>query len=100
MRSESLWHRAGRRQSSELLAVALLVAVPLATRDEFLADRLGGFMLYAIFALSVDLIWGYGGMLSFGHAAFFGWGGYVVAILTTRQEALLPLSFWAALPLA
>jgi urea ABC transporter permease protein UrtC len=95
-----LWRKVGRRRLIELFAVALLVAIPLATGDEFLADRLGSFMLYAIFALSVDLIWGYGGMLSFGHAAFFGWGGYVVAILMTRQEALLPLSFWTALPLA
>ena len=38
-------------------------------------------MLYAMVACSLDLILGYGGMVSFGHAAFVGVGAYTVAIL-------------------
>ena len=38
-------------------------------------------LIYAIAAMSLNLILGYGGMVSFGHAAFFGIGGYVVGIL-------------------
>ena len=38
-------------------------------------------VIYAIAAVSLDLLIGYAGLPSFGHAAFFGFGGYVVAIL-------------------
>ena len=70
-----------------LLIVAgcgLLALFPLA------ADALGQnaatslvarIMIYAIAAASLNLILGYGGMVSFGHAAFFGIGSYVVGIL-------------------
>jgi len=39
------------------------------------------FMIYSLLALSLDLIWGFGGILSFGQAAFFGVGGYVYGIV-------------------
>lgn len=42
---------------------------------------------YAILALSLALIWGYGGILSFGQAAFFGLGGYVYAIAGLNLES-------------
>lgn len=68
-----------------LLAMfALLIAVPpfLEWIDEpfylALASRI---MIFAIAALSLDLILGYGGMVSFGHAAYIGLGAYAVAIL-------------------
>jgi urea transport system permease protein len=80
--------------------LAIAVAVPLITEDAFLADQLGKFLLYGIFALSVDLVWGYGGMFTFGHAAFFGWAGYVVGMLTVREAGFLPVPFWIALPAA
>src|SRR3989441_9552451 len=38
-------------------------------------------MIYSLLALSLDLIWGFGGILSFGQAAFFGVGGYVYGIV-------------------
>lgn len=90
----------GRRRTVETAFVVAAIIVPIVSRDEFIADRLGRFALYAVLALSLDLLWGFGGMISFGQAAFFGWGGYVLAIVTTRQEGLLPLSLWVALPLA
>ena len=74
-----------------------LVALPLVSSDKFLIDRFGRYFLFAIFALSVDLIWGYGGMFTFGHAAFFGGGGYIVGMLTTRSGWFLPVPFWVAL---
>ncbi|HBQ32493.1 MAG TPA: branched-chain amino acid ABC transporter permease, partial [Ochrobactrum anthropi] len=48
-------------------------------------------MIYAIAAASLNLILGYGGMVSFGHAAFFGIGSYVVGILYFHhaEETLL-----------
>ncbi len=77
-----------------------LVALPIISDDRFLIDRFGRYFLFAIFALSVDLIWGYGGMFTFGHAVFFGGGGYIVGMLTTRGGWFLPVPFWLALAAA
>ena len=46
---------------------------------------IGKYMCYAILALAVDLIWGYGGILSLGHAAFFALGGYAMGMYLMRQ---------------
>ncbi len=62
----------------------------------FAIDRLGRYLLLAAFAMTVDVVWGYGGMFTFGHAAFFGGAAYVVAILTTQQNGVLPLPLWPA----
>lgn len=43
-------------------------------------------VIYAMAAASLDLILGFGGMVSFGHAAFFGLGGYVVGILAFQSS--------------
>ncbi len=88
------------RRTAEIAFLVLLVALPLLSNDTFLIDRFGRYFLFAVFAISVDLIWGYGGMFTFGHAAFFGGGGYLVAMLTTRTGSFLPVPFWIALPLA
>ena len=85
------------RRLVEVALLLALVALPILSDDRFLIDRFGRYFLFAIFALSVDLIWGHGGMFTFGHAAFFGGGGYVVAMLTTREGWFLPVPFWLAL---
>ncbi len=61
-----------------------LAAVPVLTAifdAPFYLDLFGRVMIYAIAALSLNLVMGYGGMVSFGHAAFLGLGGYAVGIL-------------------
>jgi branched-chain amino acid transport system permease protein len=67
-----------------ILGLALLAAAPpVATllNQPFYIDLLRRVMIFAIVALSLNLILGYGGMVSFGHAAYLGIGGYAVAIL-------------------
>lgn len=88
-------HRSRRRVEAILLLA--LIAFPLVSGDAFLIDRVGRYFLLAAFAISVDLIWGYGGMFTFGHAAFFGGGGYIVGMLTTHEAAFLPVPLWTAL---
>jgi len=88
-------HRRRRRVEAILLLAA--IAFPLLSGDTFLIDRVGRYFLFAAFAVSVDLIWGYGGLFTFGHAAFFGGGGYIVGVLTTQDAAFLPVPLWAAL---
>ena len=92
--------RTTRRRAAEIAMLAVLVALPLLAENAFEVDRFGRYLLWGVFAISVDLVWGYGGMLTFGHAAFFGGGGYAVAILTTREWWLLPLPLSVALPVA
>jgi branched-chain amino acid transport system permease protein len=56
-------------------------------------------LIFAIFAMSLDLLMGYAGLVSFGHAAFFGLGGYVVAYsaahLSSNLLVTLPLALLA-----
>ena len=46
---------------------------------------LGKYLTYALLALAADLVWGYLGMLSLGHGAFFALGGYAMGMYLTRQ---------------
>lgn len=61
------------------LVAAALAAVPFFA-DLFLQTFLTEILVWALFAVSFDLIFGYTGLLSFGQALFFGLGGYAVAI--------------------
>src|SRR6266540_1705949 len=69
-------------RDSILLALLLLVLPVLL--DEFRLRSIGGFLAFAILALSLDFVWGFGGIISFGQGAFFGLGAYSIALgLTT-----------------
>ena len=81
-----------------LLALAAFPAIAPLFRADFLLSTFTRIIIFSIAAISLDFILGYAGMVSFGHAAFFGLGGYVVAILSfhvTEQRSLfgLPLAF-------
>jgi branched-chain amino acid transport system permease protein len=64
-----------------LLALAAVPPVAAALGQPFYLDLLRRIMIFAIAALSLNLILGYGGMVSFGHAAYLGVGAYAVGIL-------------------
>ncbi len=51
----------------------------------FMVSLLGKFLTFALLALSIDLIWGYAGILSLGHGAFFALGGYAMGMYLMRQ---------------
>jgi urea transport system permease protein len=51
----------------------------------YLVSLFGKYICYAILALSIDLIWGYCGILSLGHGAFFALGGYAMGMYLMRQ---------------
>lgn len=51
----------------------------------FTVTLLGKFLCFALLALAVDLIWGYCGILSLGHGAFFALGGYMMGMYLMRQ---------------
>ncbi|ACF02685.1 urea ABC transporter, permease protein UrtC [Rhodopseudomonas palustris TIE-1] len=51
----------------------------------YLISLFGKYVCYALLALSIDLIWGYCGILSLGHGAFFALGGYAMGMYLMRQ---------------
>lgn len=53
-------------------------------------------LVFALFALSLQVLMGYGGMVSFGHAAYFGLGAYAAALLTTKAGLSWPVALAAA----
>ncbi len=71
------------RAVTAVAGAAALAAVPVvaaALQEPFYLDLVRRVMIFAIAAVSLDLILGYGGMVSFGHAAYLGIGAYAVAV--------------------
>src|SRR5215472_9466769 len=56
-----------------------------AALPDYLVPLLGKYLCYALLALSLDLVWGYAGILSLGHGAFFALGGYAMGMYMMRQ---------------
>ncbi len=74
-----------------LLTIASLVAPFILT--EFYLTILCEALVMSLFALSFNLLFGYMGQLSFGQAAFYGLGGYAIALLMTKAQ----FNFWLSL---
>jgi len=87
-----------------LVAVAVLVPVVAnATDNSFYVGFVSRVMIVAIAASSLNLLVGYGAMVSFGHAAYFGMGAYAVLMVAQAAGPLLPewaRTLWVAWPLA
>ena len=77
-----------------MLSALLLAAFPLIGTTFYV--QLGAkIMIMAIFALSLDLLVGHTGLVSLGHAAYFGLAAYVLALISPKYEAA---SLWLTLP--
>src|SRR5437867_11047641 len=87
---------------SRLWALAALVA--LAVVPWVLARHqlslLTDLLIAGLFAMSLDLIMGYTGMVSFGHAAYFGLGAYASALVLLHFEPPIPVALLAGALLA
>jgi urea transport system permease protein len=67
-------------------ALNILVAPGSALHvSDHLVPLFGKYICFALLALSVDLIWGFCGILSLGHGAFFALGGYAMGMYLMRQ---------------
>ena len=89
-----------------LLILAVLPLLTQAFDQRYLLSIGTRIVIWAIAAISLNMILGYGGLVSFGHAVFFGIGGYAVGILSHHgvqsgwiqwPVALLAATLWAAL---
>jgi branched-chain amino acid transport system permease protein len=88
--------RLKRKEIAVLAALALLALFPFAGAA-FYMELVSKVMILAIFALSLDLLVGYTGLVSFGHAAYFGVGAYTLGLLAPKYEAA---NLWLTLPAA
>lgn len=78
----------------------MLVALPVVAgglHQPFWVNAATRIVIFALAAVSLDLIVGYGGMVSFGHAAYFAAGGYTVGILAQSGIDSAPLAWLAAI---
>ena len=91
------WPSIGRiRWGWFLAAAALLLLWPVFFADTHTPTVL---LIWALFALSLGLMWGYAGLLSFGHSAYFGLGAYTYAIAVINiGESTVPLLLAIAVP--
>jgi len=107
-------------QLTILAILAAVILIPLANTmlpsghplhvETFTISLMGKYLSYAMLALALDLVWGYIGILSLGHGAFFALGGYAMGMYLMRQigdrgvygDPILPdfMVFldWSALP--
>lgn len=76
-----------------LVIILLLLVIPPPFLSSFLLTLLTQSLIYAILAMSLDLLLGYTGLPSLGHAAYLGLGAYSVGVLTTQHGA----NFWVTL---
>ncbi|MGA8820590.1 MAG: branched-chain amino acid ABC transporter permease, partial [Xanthobacteraceae bacterium] len=89
-----LWSIAGAAA-----VLVLLVALPAFLREYSIALATK-MLIFALFAMSLDLLLGYTGLASLGHAAYFGVAAYTVALLVVRAGVSSGLAFPAALAAA
>ncbi|HTT10096.1 MAG TPA: branched-chain amino acid ABC transporter permease [Burkholderiaceae bacterium] len=85
-----------RQAWSSALVVAALAAFPL-VGGKYEVDLIAKILVLAVFALSLELLVGQTGLVSFGHAAFFGLGAYTTALLLQDPD---PRPFWLVLAAA
>jgi branched-chain amino acid transport system permease protein len=85
-----------RKRIALAVVLALVALFPFAGAT-FYTELVTKVMILAIFALSLDLLVGYTGLVSFGHAAYYGIGAYVLGLMTPKYEAA---SLWLTLPAA
>ena len=79
------------------ITVFLLLLILPPFLSSYYQSMLIKILIFSIFAMSLDLIMGYLGMPSFGHAAYLGFAGYVIGILIVRFNINL---FWVVVPTA
>jgi branched-chain amino acid transport system permease protein len=80
-----------------LAALLVLSLLPLLTQSRVTLDFVIRLAAFGIFASSLNILVGYGGMVSFGHAMFFGSGAYVFGLLMQKTQVSIPVAIVGAI---
>ena len=88
-----------RSHTLAIAAVVILIALALLpfVAEKFTVQFATRILIMAIFAMSLNLLVGHAGLVSLGHAAYFGIAGYCLALSSPQYQAA---NFWTSLPLA
>jgi branched-chain amino acid transport system permease protein len=78
------------------IVILLLLLVLPSIVPSYIQSLVTKMMIFALFGVSMNILWGYGGIPTFGHAAYFGFGGYVCGILIVHGGIS---NFWVNLVL-
>ena len=79
-----------------LIALAILVALPFILPSRVLLDFIIRMAAYGIFATALNLLVGFGGMVSFGQGMFFGSGAYAFGLIMQNTGASIPLAIFGS----
>jgi len=80
-----------------MVALLVLSLIPLLTQSRVTLDFVIRLAAFGIFASSLNILVGYGGMVSFGHAMFFGSGAYVFGLLMQKTQVSIPVAILGAI---
>jgi len=80
-----------------LATLLVLSLLPLLTQSRVTLDFVIRLAAFGIFASSLNILVGYGGMVSFGHAMFFGSGAYVFGLLMQKTQVSIPVAILGAI---
>ena len=86
-----------RETTLNAILLVLMLAVPLAALaldEPFIITLATRAVIFAIAGIGLNLALGFGGLVSLGHAAFFGIGGYAMGILASHAQSYTPLIEW------
>ncbi|BEQ15904.1 branched-chain amino acid ABC transporter permease [Desulfoferula mesophila] len=89
--------KARHKTAGIIVGAALLLAAPYLAPYQALATQM---LIFAIFAIGFDILFGYTGLLSFGHAAFFGLGAYGTGLSLIHLTSSVPLALGLGILLA
>ncbi len=89
------WQQSAVKYLPLVVLVMVLVGLP-PFLPSYLRTMLTQILIFGLFAMSLNLLFGYTGLFSLGHAAFFGVGAYAAGILASRLDVT---NFWLVLPL-
>ena len=85
-----------RDASFAIVALAVMIALPLLTGSPAVRDFIIYFCAYGLLAMSLNLLIGYTGLVSFGHAMFFASGSYAFGLMMQTGRMSIPLAFLLA----
>lgn len=83
------------KQAGVYIVVAVIIVILPFFVSAYIQSMVMKILIFGIFALSLNLLWGYTGLFSLGHAAYFGVGGYTAGILIVRYGIH---NFWITAP--
>lgn len=93
-RPEPKWQSRLKQAAAYIVVAVIIMILPIFV-SAYIQSMVMKILIFSIFALSLNLLWGYTGLFSLGHAAYFGVGGYAAGILLVNYGIH---NFWITAP--